>query len=231
MLEFRLTTGMHHSAVVRVTHWITAISFVGLLVSGIAILLAHPRLYWGETGAVGTDSLVDLPLPFVLTGQSGWGRYLHFLSAWVSLFTGLVYVVSGVLTEHFHKDLLPAKVDLSLGSIAHVISNHLHLRRPTEDESLQYNILQRLTYLSVVFVLFPLMIWTGLAMSPAITSVVPIVVTLLGGQQSARTIHFFAAGALSLFLVVHVAMICLVGFRSRIGAMITGNAAVRKEHA
>ncbi|PYS02248.1 MAG: hypothetical protein DMG15_26205 [Acidobacteria bacterium] len=215
----------------RVTHWITAISFVGLLVSGIAILLAHPRLYWGETGAVGTDSLIDLPLPFVLTGQSGWGRYLHFLSAWVSLLTGLVYVVSGVLTEHFRKDLLPAKADLSLTSVADVISNHLLLRRPTEDETFQYNVLQQITYLSVVFVLFPLMIWTGLAMSPAITSVVPIFVTLLGGQQSARTIHFFAAGALVLFLVVHVAMIFLAGFRSRIGAMITGNAAVRKEHA
>jgi len=222
---------MKHSAVVRVTHWITAISFVGLLVSGIAILLAHPRLYWGETGAVGTDSLIDLPLPFVLTGQSGWGRYLHFLSAWVSLLTGLVYVVSGVLTEHFRKDLLPAKADLSLTSVADVISNHLLLRRPTEDETFQYNVLQQITYLSVVFVLFPLMIWTGLAMSPAITSVVPIFVTLLGGQQSARTIHFFAAGALVLFLVVHVAMIFLAGFRSRIGAMITGNAAVRKEHA
>jgi len=222
---------MKHSAVVRVTHWITAISFLGLLVSGIAILLAHPRLYWGETGAVGTDSLIDLPLPFVLTGQSGWGRYLHFLSAWVSLLTGLVYVVSGVLTEHFRKDLLPAKADLSLTSVADVISNHLHLRRPTEDESFQYNVLQQITYLSVVFVLFPLMIWTGLAMSPAITSVVPIFVTLLGGQQSARTIHFFAAGALVLFLVVHVAMIFLAGFRSRIGAMITGNAAMRKEHA
>ena len=222
---------MKHSAVVRVTHWITAISFVGLLVSGIAILLAHPRLYWGETGAVGTDSLIDLPLPFVLTGQSGWGRYLHFLSAWVSLLTGLVYVVSSVLTEHFRKDLLPAKADLSLTSVADVISNHLLLRRPTEDETFQYNVLQQITYLSVVFVLFPLMIWTGLAMSPAITSVVPIFVTLLGGQQSARTIHFFAAGALVLFLVVHVAMIFLAGFRSRIGAMITGNAAVRKEHA
>ena len=136
-----------------------------------------------------------------------------------------------MLTEHFRKDLLPAKADLSLTSVADVISNHLHLRRPTEDETFQYNVLQQITYLSVVFVLFPLMIWTGLAMSPAITSVVPIFVTLLGGQQSARTIHFFAAGALVLFLVVHVAMIFLAGFRSRIGAMITGNAAVRKEHA
>src|SRR5580700_5791519 len=71
-----------HSAVIRVTHWINALSFFGLLVSGVAILLAHPRLYWGETGSVGTPSLIDLPLPFVLIGQSGWCRSLHFLPAW-----------------------------------------------------------------------------------------------------------------------------------------------------
>ena len=74
-----------HSALVRVTHWVTAVSFVVLLASGIAILLAHPRLYWGETGAVGSPSLIDLPLPFVLDVPiRGPGRYLHFLFAWVS---------------------------------------------------------------------------------------------------------------------------------------------------
>src|SRR5579864_7537148 len=90
-----------HSVIVRVTHWINAISFIGLLVSGVAILLAHPRLYWGETGTVGNPSLIDLPLPFVLVGQSGWGRYLHFLSAWVCVFTGVIYVLSGILNRHF----------------------------------------------------------------------------------------------------------------------------------
>jgi Ni,Fe-hydrogenase I cytochrome b subunit len=85
-----------HSAVVRITHWITAVTFFALLLSGIAILLAHPRLYWGETGAVGGPSLIDLPLPFVLqTPIRGPGRYLHFLSAWVCVLTGLFYVLWG----------------------------------------------------------------------------------------------------------------------------------------
>jgi thiosulfate reductase cytochrome b subunit len=194
-----------HSALVRITHWINMLSFVGLLVSGFAILLAHPRLYWGETGNVGTPSLIDLPLPFVLTGQTGWGRSLHFLSAWVCVLNGLLYVISGFLTEHFRKDIWPA------GS-----------QGLAEEESAAYNVPQRITYLVVVAVLFPLMIWTGFAMSPAITSVFPALVTGLGGQQSARTIHFFAAGSLVLFLLVHVAMVWRAGFRNHVQAMITG---------
>src|SRR5580693_5160908 len=90
-----------HSAVVRITHWITAATFVAFVVSGIAILIAHPRLYWGETGGVGTPSLIDLPLPFVLVGQSGWGRSLHFLAAWVCVLNGVLYVLSGFATRHF----------------------------------------------------------------------------------------------------------------------------------
>jgi thiosulfate reductase cytochrome b subunit len=74
----------------------------------------------------------------------------------------------------------------------------------------------------VIFVLFPLVIWTGLAMSPAIASVLPAVVTALSGQQSARTLHFFVSVFLVLFLMVHIAMIYLAGFRDRMRAMITG---------
>lgn len=100
-----------HSAVVRITHWANAISFICLLVSGIAILLAHPRLYWGETGAVGGPSLIDLPLPFVLdisvVNLRGPGRYIHFLSAWVCVLTGLLYIVSGVMTRRFRRELFP----------------------------------------------------------------------------------------------------------------------------
>lgn len=219
-----------HSALVRITHWINTLSFFALVVSGIAILLAHPRLYWGETGAVGGPSLIDLPLPFVLDVPiRGPGRYLHFLSAWVCVLTGLLYVLSGLFTRHFRKNLLPAKAELSWSAISRVVSNHLRLKRPTEKESLTYNVLQRLTYLAVVFILFPLIIWTGLAMSPAVVSVMPAVVTLFGGQQSARTIHFFVASFLILFLLVHIAMVCLAGFTKRVRAMITGNIAARKE--
>ena len=217
-----------HSAVVRITHWITALSFFGLLVSGIAILLAHPRLYWGETGTVGTPSLFDLPLPFVL-GHSGWGRYLHFLSAWVCVLTGLIYVLSGFFTRHFRRNLLPKKADLTLGRISRVVSDHLHLIPPGEEEFWRYNVVQQLTYLAVVFLLFPLMIWTGLAMSPAITSVLPLLVTVFGGHQSVRTIHFFVTNFLVLFLLVHIAMLCITGFRTRVGAMITGHDAGIKE--
>lgn len=217
-----------HSAVVRITHWMTALSFFALLISGIAILVAHPRLYWGETGALGTPSLLDLPIRLRL-GHSGWGRYLHFLSAWVCVLTGLIYVLSGLLTQHFRKNFLLTKADLAWGSISRIVSNDLRLQRPTEEESLTYNVLQRLAYLAVVFVLFPLIILTGLAMSPAITSVVPALVNVFGGQQSARTIHFFVAVALVLFVCVHVAMVCLAGFTDRMRAMITGHSAARKE--
>ncbi len=223
-----------HSALVRVTHWIHTLSFFALVVSGIGILLAHPRFYWGETGAVGTPSLFDLPLPFLVTtstyiGPSSWGRSLHFLSAWICVLNGLLYAISGLLSQHFRKNLLPARIDLSWSPISRIVSNHLRMKRPSEEESLAYNVLQRLTYLNVVFLLFPSMIWTGLAMSPSITSVFPILVTVLGGQQSARTIHFFIAAALVLFLIVHIAMVCLAGFKNHMRAMITGRGAGGKE--
>jgi len=211
-----------HSALVRVTHWINALSFLGLLVSGFAILLAHPRFYWGEAGALGTPSVLDLPLPFMKGGPSGWGRNLHFLSAWVCVLTGLIYVLSGILTQHFGKNLVPAKADLSWASISRAVSDHLRLKIFGAESSFAYNLLEKFTYLAVVFVLLPLMIWTGFAMAPAIVSVFPFFVTVLGGQQSARTIHFFAADLLVLFLFVHIAMVYLAGFRCRVGTMITG---------
>ena len=212
---------LRHSAVVRATHWITALGFLSLLVSGILILIAHPRLYWGETGGVGAPSLIDLPIPFKI-GYSGWGRYVHFLSAWVSVLTGLVYVLVGLFTRHFTMNLLPARNDLTWSSVWRSVLIDLRLQRPTDEESRTYNILQRLAYLAVVFVLFPLVILTGLAMSPAIASVVPALVNAFGGQQSARTLHFFVASFLVLFLFVHIVMVCLAGFVKRTRPMITG---------
>jgi len=110
-----------------------------------------------------------------------------------------------------------------------VASNHLHLRRPTEEDSLTYNVLQRLTYVTVIFVFFPLLIWTGFAMSPAIVSILPGTVTLLGGQETARTIHFFVASFVILFFFVHIGMVCLAGFTTRVGAMITGQRTAKVE--
>jgi thiosulfate reductase cytochrome b subunit len=186
-----------HTVLVRITHWTTAAGVAALLVSGIAILLAHPRLYWGETGAIGGPSLIDLPLPLLLEGQSGWGRSLHFLSAWVVVVCGLVYVVAGMRSRHFNRRLFSAADGA-------------------------YNQTQRLAYACVVFVLFPLLIWTGLAMSPAIVSVAPALVSIFGGQQTARTIHFFAAAAVVIFVVVHVVMVWLNKPRKLIVEMVVG---------
>jgi thiosulfate reductase cytochrome b subunit len=106
------------------------------VISGVAILLAHPRLYWGETGVRRGPSLIDLPLPFVLESPiRGPGRYLHFLSAWISLFAGLVYLINGLCTYHFRKHLLPARSDLKWKQIRQVILRHLRFERPPKEDA------------------------------------------------------------------------------------------------
>jgi thiosulfate reductase cytochrome b subunit len=228
-------TTSRHSALVRITHWITTLCFFALLVTGVEILISHPRFYWGETGNVLTTPLFKIPIPssralvptgygYVLPDQNGWSRYLHFQAAWVVVLIGLLYAISILFTGHLRKDLLPGKGDLSWRALRTAIASHLRFARPSEAEARSYNVLQRLSYLFVIFVFFPLVIWTGLAMSPAFVSAIPATVTLLGGQQSARTIHFFVSIALVIFLLVHVVMIFVAGFRSRMRAMITGRA-------
>ncbi len=225
-----------HAALVRVTHWLTTLSFLALLVTGVEILISHPRFYWGETGNVNMTPLFSLHIPssrgmvptgygYVLPDQNGWSRYLHFEAAWVAVLTGLFYLAFGFFQGHFRRNLLPAASELSPGRLAKTLARHLRLRRPGEEEAWSYNVPQRLTYLLVIFVLFPLIIWTGLAMSPAFEGAFPSAVALLGGRQSARTIHFFVSIALVLFLLVHVFMVYLGGFRKRVGAMITGRLA------
>ena len=222
-----------HSALVRATHWIFALSFLALLVSGIEILISHPRFYWGENGNVLTPALFQLPLPssrslvqtgygYVLPDQNGWSRALHFQAAWFAVLGGLVYVVAGFASGHFRLHMLPRAAELSWRALRQTIASHLRFERPSASEAWSYNLLQRLSYLVVIFVLSPLVIWTGLAMSPAFTAAFPASVDLLGGRQSARTLHFFVAVSLLLFFLVHVGMVWLVGFRSHTRAMITG---------
>jgi thiosulfate reductase cytochrome b subunit len=175
----------------------------------------------GEVGNVDTASLIDLPMPFII-GPSVWMRPYHFASAWLLVLSGFAYVIGGFITGHLSKDLIPAPTDLHWHRIGGVISGHLHWRRPSVDEAWTYNVVQRLTYLFVVFILFPAIIWTGLGMSFGATSVFPFLATALGGHQSARTLHFICVGLLVLFAIVHIVMLCLVGFRSHVRAMITG---------
>ena len=214
-----------HSAMVRITHWGTTLCFLALLVTGVEILISHPRFYWGEAGNVLTRPLFQLPIPasrptvptgygFVLPDQNGWSRYLHFQAAWLAVLTGLLYFAAGSLNAHFWRNLLPSRADLSWQALSNAMAGHV------KGNTGSYNVLQRITYLGVIFVLFPLAIWTGLAMSPAIASAFPDAVRILGGQQSARTIHFFVTVLLVLFLLVHIVMVIRAGFRERVGAMI-----------
>ena len=216
-----------HPLLVRITHWIFALAFFFLVFSSLPILIAHPRFYWGETGAIGTHPLFVLPLP-LWVGRSGWGRNMHFLAAWVSLFTGLLYVGYSILSEHFRTRLLPSRADFTFSNLRRVLAEHQTLGRTALQYTSRYNVFQRIAYLAVVFVLFPLIFLSGLAMSPAITSVVPSLVVFFGGHQSARTIHFCLAAALIGFFVLHVFMVVLAGFAPRTKAMVTGHHPIKK---
>jgi thiosulfate reductase cytochrome b subunit len=227
-----------HTMLVRVTHWITVASFLALLVTGVEILISHPRFYWGEVGNSLNPPLFQIPIPssratvptgygYVLPDQNGWSRYLHFEAAWALVLTGLIYVISGLWTRHFRNNLFPAPADRTWRAFRGVIAKHLRLARSDEADSRSYNALQRITYLLVIFVLFPLVVWSGLAMSPGFNAAVPWAVNSLGGRQSARTLHFFISISLVLFLFVHVVMVALSGFVSRTREMITHRAALQ----
>jgi len=227
-----------HALFVRVTHWLTAVAFFALLLSGLEVVLSHPRFYWGEVGNVNTTPLFSIPVPssratvptgyeFVLADANGWSRYLHFEAAWLLLFTGLVYVVVGLKRGHFRRNLVPSRTDLSWRSLRASMVEHARLAASAFADASSYNALQRLSYLVIVFLLVPLMIWTGLAMAPAFNAVCPWLVDVLGGRQSARTLHFLATIALVGFTIVHVGMIVLAGFRARVTAMMTGTSETR----
>lgn len=227
------TSAPRHSAIVRATHWATTLCFVALLVSGLEIVVSHPRFYWGENGNALTPALFSFPIPasratvptgygYVLPDQNGWSRYLHFQAGWALVLTGVLYMAFGVFGGHFRKQLIPDAAQRSWRAFAASFEDHLRFTRRPEGEAWSYNLFQRLAYLAVIFILFPLVIWTGLAMSPAFVSALPSTVTLVGGRQSARTLHFLVSMVLVAFVLVHMAMIWRAGFARRVMAMITG---------
>ena len=148
----------------------------------------------------------------MLPDQNGWSRYLHFEAAWALVLIGALYVIHGLFSGHIARDLSP------LGSA----------RSADSDDTWTYSRLQRLTYLAVIVLMFPLIVWTGLAMSPAFVSAIPATVTVFGGRQTARTLHFFLSIALVLFAIGHVVMVWRAGFVRHVTAMITGRSAQKK---
>jgi Ni/Fe-hydrogenase b-type cytochrome subunit len=219
------TRVFRHRAVVRVTHWVNVVCLTVLLMSGLQIFNAHSALYWGDA------STFSHPFFEIEDGFPHWitlpgyqdlatGRHWHFFFAWLFVANGLVYLVAGMINRHFQRDLVPSRPQLR--HIGRSIRDHLRLRFPEGNEARHYNVLQKLSYMIVVFVLLPVMVVAGLTLSPAMDAVFPWLLSLFGGRQSARTVHFIVANLLVLFVVVHIFMVLLSGVWNNLRAMITG---------
>jgi thiosulfate reductase cytochrome b subunit len=148
------------------------------------------------------------------------GRRWHFLFAWLFAINGLLYVGYSVASHHFSRDLAPTRRDWR--SIGRSILDHLRFRHPQGEASKHYNVLQKLTYIVVIFGLLPFLILMGLAMSPRMDSLFPGWIDLVGGRQSARTLHFLAASLLVLFAFIHVFEVIISGLWNNVRSMLTG---------
>jgi thiosulfate reductase cytochrome b subunit len=249
-----------HRLSTRVWHWVNLVTFVIMLMSGLMIFNAHPRLYWGQYGAnydyswlqVGSDddrgylrvgsTVIDTE---GLLGRQtigdrvqerafpGWatipssynlalGRRWHLTFAWVFAAAIAAYAVASLVNGHVRRDLAPRSGELTLRGLWHDVKRHARLDFPKGEAARRYNVLQKIAYLLVLFVLIPLMILTGLTMSPSMDATWPWLLDLFGGRQSARSIHFIVAFLLVLFILVHVAMVLLSGPVNNVRSMITG---------
>ena len=166
-----------------------------------------------------------------LPGGPGLGlaRDWHFALAWAFVLNGAAYLLFGLFSGHFRRDLVPARAEIRPRHILRDIWNHMLLRRARGEAARRYNVLQKLAYLTVIFVLLPLMVLTGLTMSPAVTAAFPFLFDMFGGRQSARTIHFIVANLLVLFVLIHVVQVLIAGPLNEMRSMITGRFAIRPE--
>lgn len=233
-----------HALPVRLTHWITAGAILILLMSGLQIFNAHPALYWGDVTdfdnpvftidpMTGTNRLLgaewgngltpyDTALPSWMTLPAYRslpdGRLWHFFFAWVLVGSLALYLAWGLVSRHLQRDIVPRGRDFrNLPASA-----WQHMRLKFHDAAGRYSSVQKISYAAVLFVVLPLIILTGLTMSPAMNAAWPFLVDLFGGRQSARTIHFICAIALALFAIVHVVMALLSGPINALVGIVTG---------
>ena len=213
-----------HRFWVRMTHWVNVVCMTVLLMSGLQIFNAHPALYWGNISnfdkpfaAIGTfPDWVTLPGSQWLAMGCRW----HFFFAWLFVTNGALYALLTIASGHFRRDLVPTPS--ALRQIGHSIRDHLRLRFPKGEEARHYNVLQRLAYLAVLCVLCPLIVLAGLAMSPQLDAAYPWLLSIFGGRQSARTIHFLCAFSLLGFVIVHLLMVLVSGVWNNLRSMVTG---------
>lgn len=222
-----------HRLPTRLWHWINAACLVVLLMSGLMIFNAHPRLYWGQYGANPDPAWLDLshvnngvPFPGWITLPSHYSladaRLWHFAAAWLFAAAFALYLGWSVLRGHARRDLLPGLAELSPRHLWQDVVAHARLQFPTGAAALRYNVLQKLAYGAVLFVLLPGAILTGLTMSPGINAAAPWLLDLFGGRQSARSLHALCAAGLVAFFLVHIAMVVLAGPLNEVRSMVTG---------
>ena len=157
----------------------------------------------------------------------GGGRAWHFFFAWILVINGAAYLISGVGARHFQRDLIPRVHELK--RIGRSALEHVKLRFPKGEEARRFNVIQKITYLAVIFGLLPLAIATGLSMSPRLNADFPWLPELSGGRQSARTLHFVAASGLVAFTFIHLVMVLVSGVWNNLRSMITGRYAIEME--
>lgn len=216
-----------HGRVTRIWHWVNAVAVLILLGSGLGISNAHPRLYWGRYGANFDSAWATLPhFPGWLTIPGSYNlaisRRWHLFFALMLGFGLLAYMIGGLLTRHFRRDLRIRRHELRPSAVWADFRRHLAFRFYDPRDPRAYNLFQKLSYAAVLFVALPLAILTGIALSPGMNAAWPWVLEVLGGRQSARSIHFITATALALFLVVHLVLVILAGPINEMRSMITG---------
>ncbi len=258
-----------HRLSTRVWHWTNAFALLVMLMSGLMIFNAHPRLYWGEYGANADYAWLEIgantrgegmarigPAVVETTGVLGvwknregevkkrafpwWAtipsdysladaRLWHLAFAWVLALGLLAYLLWSLVNGHLLRDLHITRHEWRPSHIWHDIKQHARLRFPTGAAALRYNVLQKLAYVFVLFLALPLIIMTGLAMSPGSDAWASILTQAFGGRQSARSVHFILAFALVGFFLVHIAMVVLAGPYNEVRSMITGKYRLPKE--
>jgi thiosulfate reductase cytochrome b subunit len=199
-------------------------------VAGFTIIVGHSFNTTGLFGASkeegqltgrGFPSWATLPGPNWLAMARQW----HFAFAWLLVFNGLAFFVYGLWSRHFARDLAPTGKDIAL--LPQEIADHARLKFPHGEKAKHYNALQKLAYCAVIFVLGPLIVLTGLTMSPTMDSAFPVLLWIFGGRQTARTIHFLCAFSFFGFFIVHIVMVILSGSWNNLRSMITGWYAIR----
>lgn len=257
----KIPVTVRHRFATRLWHWVNALCLIILLMSGLTIFNAHPRLYWGEYGANDDPAWMAIGSSdtsgylrfgerrFETTGFlgnwqdskgnvqkwafPGWatipstysladGRRWHFFFAWIFSVGLALFMIRSLWNRHIQRDLHMRREEWRPSHIWRSFRSHLNLRLIRKSAEDEYNSLQKLSYIGVIFMLLPLMIFSGLAMSPAMDANWPFLTEIFGGRQSARSVHFIVAFSLVLFFLVHIVMVVLSGPVRQIKAMVFG---------